>query len=63
MRVPRLALLPVMAIGLAGCIVEQPRRPPPPPEYRRPPPPPPPGYERPQRPPPGYGGEPPLTDY
>nr|WP_294545817.1 hypothetical protein [uncultured Rhodopila sp.] len=62
MRVARPALLLVMAVGLTGCIVEQPRRPPPE-DYHRPPPPPPPGYERPPRPPPGYGGQLPLTDY
>jgi hypothetical protein len=63
MRLARSALLLMVAIGLTGCIVEQPRRPPPPPEYGRPPPPPPPGYGRPPRPPPGYGGQLPLTDY
>jgi hypothetical protein len=62
MRVPRSALLVIMAAGLTGCIVEQPRRPPPE-SYRLRPPPPSPGYDRPPRPPPGYGGELPLTDY
>jgi hypothetical protein len=54
MRFLNTALILLSAIGLTGCIVEQPqRRPPPPPplDYGRPPPPPA-DYGRP--PPPGY---------
>ena len=58
MRVAAFALVMLPAIGLTGCIVEEPRRPPPPPyDYDRRPPPP--AYDYDRRPPPDYPGPPP----